>query len=572
MKKVLKKMIAMGLSTCMTLSFASAALADDGAESPIDTSPVTFTIGIDINSSQISDGIHTEDNPVLKQIEEKTGVTLDFVRYDNEKFGVLAASGDLPEIVSTREPSIVMTLIQNGSFLPLNDLLDEYGGNIQKNIPDALEMIKVLTGQEEDIYLIPSNVSHITDVPLSNGYIGFRARYDIYKEIGSPEIHNEDEYLEVLKQMQDYQREKTGDNSIYGLSLWADGGLWPFIITYPFSRGQTNGSTANYSVDLETGEYIRNFMDTDSAFWDGIRFYNKAYNMGILDPDGFTQKQEQYSEKVSNGKVLCGTEWTTVNPDICGEDAVSVYLPGSGFEYLSGVYDNPAPCGYQLTCATAISTNCKDPERAMQFINWLNSDEGARILANGVLGEDWDVIDGVPQYIGEMKEALMNGTSGDYKTNKGELSFANSHLYTGYIVSEDGYPAKLTNTEDYLESMTNSQLRSFAEDFGCEYPGQVYRKWVEEGTVKTVQTEKGATVMCLIGAISDESMQISSEASNYLMSHISKLIMAESQEDFDAEQASVIDKFIEIGVDKCDEEISAMFDEALATYAELYGE
>ena len=47
-------------------------------------------------------------------------------------------------------------------------------------------------------------------------------RWDIYKEIGYPQIKDLDGLLNVLKQMQDRARQDTGKDDIYAMSLFKD--------------------------------------------------------------------------------------------------------------------------------------------------------------------------------------------------------------------------------------------------------------------------------------------------------------------------------------------------------------
>lgn len=56
------------------------------------------------------------------------------------------------------------------------------------------------------------------------------------------------------------------------------------------------------------------FTKEDGIFWKGLAFFNKAYRMGIMDPEAFTMKAAQYNEKVKSGAVLtCEYNW--VQPD-----------------------------------------------------------------------------------------------------------------------------------------------------------------------------------------------------------------------------------------------------------------
>lgn len=564
-KNKVKKLLALSLGMTMLLSQT---VYGSSVEEANQQEPITLTYGLLTSNYSGGDGIRTEEIPLFAEIEKQTGVTLDIITYDPEKFSLLVSSGDLPDILCLDNfNNIVPSMIESGQLLGLNDLLEKYGQNIQSNIPDALASAKAKGDGE--IYYMPTGIIQMSASPARNGFIGLQTRYDIYKAIGSPEFNGDDEYLQVLKQMQDYQREQTGDDSIYALSSWTDWALWPYIIAYPFQHGLMSGLTSSYSYDLETGEFVSNFLDENSDFWNGIRFLNKAYRMGIFDPDGFVQKWSQYSEKISSGKILVSIDASQPDNQLCGEEAICVFLPGLPGNYVPGVYNTPYPFGAAYHNSRAISANCEYPERAMQVLDWLDSPDGIRTVVNGIKGTDWDVVDGEPQLIGECLQAFESGNGSQFRTE----NYLNiSGMYSGNVALDDGYPVDLSSSEPFLISMATTAEKAFAQDYdsGLSYPGQVYEKWVEEGLVGTVTTDVGMLKAGLAPSVSNVSMQKDTEAGDYFMSNVSKVIMAESDEAFAAELQKIIDKFHEIGIDETWEEWKANQDEGFKLYEEIF--
>ena len=45
---------------------------------------------------------------------------------------------------------------------------------------------------------------------------------------------------------------------------------------------------------------------------------------------------------------------------------------------------------YNLEYGTAITKNCKNPEKAMELIDFMNSEEGARLVYSGLEGSHWN--------------------------------------------------------------------------------------------------------------------------------------------------------------------------------------
>ena len=116
---------------------------------------------------------------------------------------------------------------------------------------------------------------------------------------------------------------------VYALSGWSDWGIWPYMISYPFDMGYTNSGN-NQFINNETGEFEDMFTVEDGPLWKALSFYNKAYRMGIMDPEAFTMKNSQYDDKIKNGEVLvCNYNWTQPDKNICGEDAAMYMIPGT---------------------------------------------------------------------------------------------------------------------------------------------------------------------------------------------------------------------------------------------------
>ncbi len=366
---------------------------------------------------------------------------------------------------------------------------------------------QVLGGEEGEVYMLPILVQlPKSDVPNGNGEGGFKVRYDIYEAVGCPPVTTEDELLDALKMMQDYERERTGTDDVYALHWWGQGGTFsPQILARMYG---SNDCLSYFEADVETGA-PKFFLEKDSNFMKAVRFYNKAWNMGLLDPDSFTMDNATWAEKIKNGKVLSATCWgDQPDPTICGENAILTYLPGP-FGYLPGAYFDCAPVGRGVdNAARALSTNCKDPVRAMQFLAWLDSDFGLRVIHCGVPGVDWDYVDGVPQFIGEARAAYEAGEGGTYMNGRTlRTSDAVWYMCTGNgVETDDGYPVRLDKTiEMRALSSTPAQLHFahlFSEDFF--YQGQVYDYWIKQGLVKADDNIKAAMIRSFMPALTQE--------------------------------------------------------------------
>ena len=133
MKK--RGMLTMVLASAMAVSTLAAvpAAADETAASSLDIyggltpmedadDPITYTIFVRDPGVAPS-----EDNPVIKKIQELTGVTLKFeylVGDLDQKLGVMIAGGDYPDAIFAGDAAT--KLMDAGAFIPLEDEIPKY--------------------------------------------------------------------------------------------------------------------------------------------------------------------------------------------------------------------------------------------------------------------------------------------------------------------------------------------------------------------------------------------------------------------------------------------------------------
>ncbi len=538
----------------------STAESNTSASSAMDTSPITMTLGVRQDYGITQEGVF--DRGVFPEIAKQTGITLSVQLYDADKFQVLSAGGDLPEITMLyTDLAGVQSLASSGQILPLDDLLNQYGQNLVKSFSKTFDYQKKLFFSDGKTYVVAAPTTTNTDPknPPAQGNVGFMPRYDIYKAIGSPKISSEDDFLNVLKQMQDYARANIpASKSAYALSGFTDWGLWT-IVPYLFQSGYRDTVNTNYLTNCVTGQLENMYLDTNNVFWKAWSFINKAYRMGIFDPEGFTQKYQQFDDKLKNGEVLVsGYGWTQPDPAKLGNTAIFSYLPGV-LPYVSVI--SPKYTVGDLSLGQVITTNCKNPGRAMQLMNYLASDDGAMLLHNGVKGVDWDIVDGKPQIIGERLNRIKAGTSLDYEQSIG-IGPNNTLGFTIKALLDDGSNAVLINSADFLSQSSTEAMKSFAKDFdsSLSYPGQVYEKWVADGTEKEITDYP--IVFSLLKPTSDEDMQIEASVMQYVQANIAKPAMAKSDAEFESAKADIIAAITKLGEDKANADMMANFAQA----------
>ena len=517
--------------------------------------PVTLTVlmhGI----SQMS-GV--QNDPVTKAIQERLGITIDVISDSamdlNMQLNAMIASDDLPDIVVAMMPEQRQLLIDSDVILPLDDLIAEYGGEITNKEAGKvmLDYSKKLYGAGEATYFVNLHAGEDYDpgLPTVAPYI----RWDIYEQIGAPEIKDMDGLLDVLKQMQDAYPQTEDGKKVYAISgCLADPGWNTFSLTaaeafFGYRKLDNYGLAGTRTCDVT--KYINFMENSDSETWELFRFFNRAYQMGILDPDCVTMKYDQWAEKIDAGQVLYTPFGWFGNAPIMGDDS-KVFLPAK-FETFN---NDSFTCSYaysQGQCAYAISKSCKYPEKAMELLNYAWSYEGAYTFINGIEGEDWEVVDGLPQLKPERVAALQEGTA--------EAPLFAS-FFGPYIDERTNTPTNLSRTTQYYENyMMTEHLKNYCEKYGIHAPIENYNtakyyRWDEAW-------ERG------VAPYTDDLKEIDNRLQEYVLTNIPKIVLSEDDAAFEAMRESFMEDVNAIGAQELIEARQSNYEETVKSILEI---
>ncbi|MBQ2533471.1 MAG: extracellular solute-binding protein, partial [Lachnospiraceae bacterium] len=138
--------------------------------------------------------------------------------------------------------------------------------------------------------------------------------------------------------------------------------------------------------------------------------FRKLCQEGYISDDVFVDQRTQTSEKIAEGRYFCmlyqRTDMADQEKILYEKDPEKIYIAVDGPRNSNG--DDPVlPVnGISGWTLTLISKNCKDPERAIQFIDYLMSEHGQKLVYLGVEGETYDMVDGVPVLKPEIRDLL----------------------------------------------------------------------------------------------------------------------------------------------------------------------
>lgn len=347
-------------------------------------------------------GTRTFDDPVALELMKRTGVTVNLVSPTGdpgEKLSLMLAGQDYPDIVlMDRGSDIVNQYIEAGALIDLSQYFDRLP-NVVEMYGDTLNKTRYTDGG--NYYL--SNWYGYDPDPGS----GFIMRYDLMVDLLGKERADSDEpftfseMVEVLKQFKEKYPELNGASTI-AMAAAQPGGSDNLNGVFSGMYGMKT-----YYVD-DNGDL--HYRVSHPEYLDAIHDMNTLYREGLLDKEWTSNNTELLNQKLSQGNVfgLLGSYWDTWTASAAlmkteNEDAefLAYKVVADGHDPDKTTLTGRSSLGWD---AIGITTNCKNLEAALAFVDYCASQEGQDLLLWGIEGQDWEFVDGVRTPIGDIVE------------------------------------------------------------------------------------------------------------------------------------------------------------------------
>ncbi|WP_372661821.1 ABC transporter substrate-binding protein [Cohnella sp.] len=375
-----------------------------GAASPKEyLTPITISWAAGDNNP-LWDDMQSE---VGKLITEKTGISIKAQfpvgGVDVDIFALMVASNEYPDMVSAK--GSVGKLKDAGALIDLAPLIEEHAPNIKKVYSEYMKRLR-WSNDDHGIYVLPS-------AGVNNKYFeansGFVLQHAVLKELGYPQIKTVKDYENALKAYYDKHKTTADGQPIIPLSLNA--GEWQILITTTNPAVATTGAPdeGEFYIDPQTYEAKFHYLRPEEKEY--FRWLNHMHDIGLLDPESFVQKYDQYRAKVASGRVLglIDADWDYANEEAVLKkegkfDQTYAHFPVT----LNETYKRLdfQDFGYLAGTGISITKSAKDPIRVIKFLDFLASDEGQVLVNWGIEGKHYKVENGkrvIPDDILTMK-------------------------------------------------------------------------------------------------------------------------------------------------------------------------
>jgi putative aldouronate transport system substrate-binding protein len=411
------------------------------------------------------------DSSIAKKLTENTGVTLDMQTTPdmNQKAPVMIAGDDYPELLEAG--SNTQKFIDADVLLPLDDLINKYGPNIKKIWGASLN--KLRNPNDGKIYFI-GNEPRNRQGAIIDANQCLLIQYDVLAKAGYPKLKTLNDVYKVLK---DYIAKvpTLKGKPFIPWGLWAD--TWGYNITLNNPAQWISGNQDDSDALVNQKDYSVKYFSTTNEQRAYLQFLNKLYNNNMMDKNAFITKNDQYVSQMSTGRVLAmidGT-WDVSKAEAALRQAGMPERCYARFPIVSdpSIKDRSQMDAESYSWGISITKNCKDPVRAIKFLDYCASLEGTILLNWGIKGVHYDVVNGKRVIKPEINKKLTEDPN--YKA-KEQLQYWNlGQLGGGYsmVKLDDGDYAK-PNSPESVYANADVETKKVMDKYKIKYWGQMF--------------------------------------------------------------------------------------------------
>jgi putative aldouronate transport system substrate-binding protein len=325
-----------------------------------------------------------------KEITRLTGVSLNIDKPSNNeesvtRLNMMLSTGNYPDMIMMVDSALSKKLVQKGMFIPLNDYIDKYGTDIKKNV--GMDYLKeYCTEDDGKIYGLPNGIAFAGQAPDSGE--GILLLKGVYERLGSPPLNTIDDlYNYLVKVKESGLKNKNGESIIPSNFDWPTKDLsGPFGVRFV----SIDGGSYVYGSDRVLRQVMR-VPEMKDIFY----FTSKLFREKLIDQEWLLQDGETINKKIKSGRYAM---YFATNAYGLMDEATDTVKKNSDDSFIMvkmplapGVQDPK----YNLVIRKPwtmiyMTTKCKDPKKAMEFLNWEASEKGQYLSRLGPEGVVWN--------------------------------------------------------------------------------------------------------------------------------------------------------------------------------------
>lgn len=468
----------------------------------------------------------------------ENGFQMEVWAYSDEKTNAILASGDLPDIMYVKKGENLETMIEAGMLLDLSEYMDQlphlYSSEYMEG---AIELVKenhsAGTGGVYGLPLAVGDAAAVHSWVDSTDRKTVKLRWDVYEEIGAPEINDYWELIDVMEQMLAVHPQEEDGTKCYGTYL--DNGqdstsFGAMQLWYQWQGYHHRELPYLLETNLVTGE-VTSILSEDSLYYEGLKWYNEVYRRGLLDPDSINTDRSTQAKKIDAGYAMVpsGTlpGWAP--------KYYEYYIPGTNI-----FYDATSEAG-DGNYVIAINADTEYLEECLKILDmWCDPDAVFEIT----MGPDGDIwySDGDNAYLTDAYMEWLNAGNSSYNnfpmSDGSEFALWNTNFCVAQGTLTSWKDGNGNNRPTTVQVWSEAQeVVSYNENFKNWQETTGYTNWRELLAAEDALTESSPmdAYYSYASTAAPDDMQLTISALRDVVVTASwNMVYAESEADFDA--------------------------------------
>ncbi len=338
----------------------------------------------------------------VQEFEKNTGVHMEWTVVGNneiaEKMGTMLANGDYPDIVypgSNGYPGGIKKGVEDGVIYPDMDKL------IRENMPNYMALLdanddlkRQATGDDGKLDAVHGVVMYDDVIKGEPNYIGMVYRADILEKLGIEMPTTVDEWHDAFKAA------KEAGVVTDPFNLFENGGS-PFSLA--FGVDTIGGASGRY-VQLENGQIV--YGPYKEGFKEYLETMRQWYAEGLINPN--YASFNFYLDTPGSVEIDQCLAYSYVISNFTGPSYYNMHMVTNENVYLQPVLAPVLAEGDETRMSfnhvlakdpVFVTTSCKTPELAAQWMDYSFSKEGSIYNWYGIEGETYTIgSDGTPEF------------------------------------------------------------------------------------------------------------------------------------------------------------------------------
>ncbi len=331
------------------------------------------------------------------EYEEMTNIDINWNQVQTEALeeqrNLSLVQNDLPDVyyLAAFPNTDIYRYGDQGVFVALNDLIDEYAPNLKALMDENPEIRKAITFPDGNIYSMPSIIEEdfVSVRIASRPWIN----QDWLDELGMDIPETTEELYDYLVAVKDLDPAGNGDTIPFGATSTSE-----LTAYFAGSFGTMNRGVRNGPIDFDEENNEVNFYADDEEYRDLLRYTNRLYSEGLVDQNIFTIEWGQFLANAQENQYATMIFYDPL--ELFGEEIGGQYDSMAALEGPNGDQSYVKVAPMVNTIGNFLITNENpSPAAAVRWMDNFYSDEGSKFYYMGVEGETYEEVDGELQYV-----------------------------------------------------------------------------------------------------------------------------------------------------------------------------